>query len=334
MNSKNRKLNFVDLFCGAGGLTLGFENLGFQNIFSLDCDKYFTETYKFNFPSHNLLIKKIEGLEKKEISNLINGYKIDVIMGGPPCQGFSLAGKMGRRFIDDPRNYLFKEFIRVVSIVKPNFVVMENVERLYTNKSIRDEIIKLLTKLGYNVKCEVLNAVHYRVPQNRRRVFFIASLSNKKIIFPRSSINIPKTVKDVIDDLPKLKSGSKTSISNHESMNHTEQMLKKMSYIKDGGDRFDIPESIRPKSGDVRKYIRYNSLEPSICITGDMRKVFHYSQNRALTVRELARIQTFPDNFIFQGPKISQQQQVGNAVPPLLAEAVAKAIIEMSEING
>ena len=115
-------------------------------------------------------------------------------------------------------------------------------------------------------------------------------------------------------------------------MNHTEQMLTKMSFVKDGQGRETIPSQIRPKSGDVRKYIRYNSSKPSICITGDMRKVFHYSQNRALTVRELAAIQTFPDDFIFQGTSISQQMQVGNAVPPMLARHIAKAVRQM--LNG
>ena len=111
-------------------------------------------------------------------------------------------------------------------------------------------------------------------------------------------------------------------------MNHSEQMLEKMSYVKDGGDRTDIPENIRPASGDVRKYIRYNSTLPSICITGDMRKVFHYSQNRALTNRELARIQSFPDSFIFYGSSIAIQQQIGNAVPPKLSNILAKKIKE------
>ena len=112
-------------------------------------------------------------------------------------------------------------------------------------------------------------------------------------------------------------------------MKHSEQMLHKMSFISDGGDRNEIPEKIRPQSGDVRKYIRYKSNEPSVCITGDMRKIFHYEQNRALTVRELASIQSFPDNFVFKGSAISQQQQVGNSVPPLLAKAIAKNILKM-----
>ena len=109
-------------------------------------------------------------------------------------------------------------------------------------------------------------------------------------------------------------------------MNHSEQMLKKMKFVKDGCGRETIPKNIRPKSGDIRKYIKYDSSKPSICITGDMRKVFHYSQNRALTVRELARIQTFPDSFVFKGSTISQQQQIGNAVPPLMARAIARTL--------
>lgn len=110
-------------------------------------------------------------------------------------------------------------------------------------------------------------------------------------------------------------------------MNHSKQMLEKMSYVSDGGDRSEIPEDLRPTTGDVRKYIRYNSKEPSVTVTGDMRKIFHYSQNRALTPRELARLQTFPDNFIFEGTSISIQQQIGNAVPVELAKVVAQSVL-------
>jgi len=326
-------INYVDLFCGAGGLTLGFENKGFNNIFSLDVDQNFLKTYKYNFPNHNIIEEDIKLLTEKRVLKLIANTEVDVLAGGPPCQGFSIAGNIGRKFLSDPRNYLFEEFIRLTSIINPKFVVIENVERLYRNKIIKDEIINSLNKLGYTVDCKVLNTVDFRIPQKRRRVFFIASRVNKEIIFPFKSSNIDKTIKEAIGDLPKLNSGMRSDVENHEAMNHSHQMLEKMSYVKDGGDRFSIPKKIRPLTGDVRKYIRYNSNEPSICITGDMRKVFHYSQNRALTVRELARIQTFPDKFIFKGPKISQQQQIGNAVPPLLAEYVASAIIEMNE-NG
>lgn len=129
-----------------------------------------------------------------------------------------------------------------------------------------------------------------------------------------------------------MQSGEKyEQIANHEAMTHTSQMLEKMAFIQNGGDRNDIPEYLRPQTGDVRKYIRYHRDKPSVCITGDMRKVFHYEQNRALTVRELAALQSFPDDFVFHGTKIAQQQQVGNAVPPLLAKAIAETILQMSQ---
>lgn len=320
--------NYIDLFCGAGGFSLGFDNKGFNNVFSLDCEKSFCDTYKFNFPKHHLIEKKIEHLSKKEIENLIAKKKIDVVIGGPPCQGFSIAGNIGRKFIDDPRNYLFKEFVRVVKIIKPNFFVMENVQRLFNHNknATKNEIIKNFNQIGYHVECAVVNSEDFLVPQVRRRVVFIGSNLTKKIIFPFNNNKKKITIKEAIDDLPSLKSGDISKVNNHSAMSHSKQMLEKMKYVKDGSGREDIPYKLRPKSGDIRKYIRYNSNKPSICITGDMRKVFHYSQNRALTVRELARIQTFPDDFIFKGSKISQQQQIGNAVPPMLAKFIAKSI--------
>ena len=139
------------------------------------------------------------------------------------------------------------------------------------------------------------------------------------------------SVKTALESYPILSSGETSSVPNHKAMRHSEQMLTKMSYISDGGNRSEIPLAIRPKSGDVRKYIKYASDMPSVCVTGDMRKIFHYNQNRALTVRELAKLQSFPDNFIFQGGSLAQQQQVGNAVPPKMAAAIAKVIIKMSE---
>lgn len=132
------------------------------------------------------------------------------------------------------------------------------------------------------------------------------------------------SIKECIGDLPILQSGEDSSVANHKAMSHTPSMLEKMSFVKDGKGRECIPEHLRPRSGDVRKYIRYKSKEPSIAITGDMRKVFHYEQNRALSARELARLQSFPDDFIFYGTSIDIQQQIGNAVPPKLAKAIAK----------
>ena len=209
---------------------------------------------------------------------------------------------------------------------------MENVARLYNHNKgdTRNEIIKDCEKLGYKVDCKILNSADYGVPQVRKRVIFIGSSANQEIEFPPEGIKKYVTVKEALSKYPKLESGEESLIPNHIAMSHSEQMLNKMSYISDGGDRNEIPIKIRPKSGDVRKYIKYASDKPSVCVTGDMRKIFHYEQNRALTVRELAKLQSFPDDFIFKGKRISQQQQVGNSVQQKKAEAIEKVIIKMS----
>lgn len=324
---------YIDLFCGAGGLSLGFDKVGFENIFAVEFNSEFAKTYKRNFPDHNLIVDDVRNVTEETIQELTKGKEVDVIIGGPPCQGFSIAGNIGRTFIDDERNRLFKEFVRIVASVKPRMFVMENVAAMATHlkgKTI-DSIVKAFEQAGdgYNVKWQVLNSVNYGVAQERRRIVIVGVRKdlNTTFCYPQMSEHI-YTVKDVIGDLPALKSGETSSIPNHIAMNHSEQMLEKMSYVKDGGDRNDIPEELRPKSGDIRKYIRYNSSKPSVCVTGDMRKIFHYEQNRALTSRELARIQSFPDDFVFEGTSIQIQQQVGNAVPPKLANKIALQVEE------
>lgn len=329
-----KKYTYIDLFSGSGGFSLGFDDAGFENIFSVEFNHDICETYRYNFPKHHLLECDIAELKEKEIKDIVGKKKVDVVIGGPPCQGFSMAGNIGRRFVDDPRNHLFKEFVRVVEVVSPTCFVMENVARLYTRLGgqTREEIIECFEKLGYVVEAKIVCASEYGVPQNRYRVLFIGRKTEDKnytIRFPEKSKTPAPTIKDAIDKYPPLESGETSSIPNHEAMVHSAQMIEKMSYVKDGGGREDIPESIRPQKGDIRKYIRYDSKKPSICITGDMRKVFHYSQNRALTVRELAAIQTYPDSFVFLGNKILQQQMVGNSVPPVLAKAIAESIKKM-----
>ena len=322
---------YIDLFSGAGGFSLGFDQAGFKNVFSVEYNHQICETYKKNFPRHTLLECDIATIDNNKVKELLGNKEVDVIIGGPPCQGFSLAGNIGRKFLDDERNSLFKEFVRIVDIVKPRCFVMENVAKLYTrlNGQTRYEILSAFNSIGYKVEARVICATDYGVPQKRNRVLFIGRIDNGcnlPIIFPIKGGKPAPTIKDAIGHYPNLNNGESSSIPNHEAMTHSEEMLKKMSYIKDGGTRNDIPESLRPQTGDARKYIRYNSLQPSICITGDMRKVFHYEQNRALTVRELAAIQTFPDSFVFYGSKILQQQMVGNSVPPLLAKKIAEGI--------
>lgn len=323
------KYSYIDLFCGAGGLSVGFDKAGFENVFSVEFNPEFAKTYKKNFPSHKLLVEDIRDISNETVKELVGNREIDIIIGGPPCQGFSIAGNIGRTFIDDERNRLFKEFVRFVSEVNPKMFIMENVAAMATHlkgKTIRDIVVAFENAgMGYKVKWEVLNTVNYEIAQERRRIVVVGVRSDldTEFIYPAHSTTI-KTIKDVIGDLPPLKSGEQSSVSNHIAMSHSEQMLEKMSYVKDGGNRYDIPEELRPKSGDVRKYIRYDSTKPSVCVTGDMRKIFHYEQNRALTCRELARIQSFPDSFVFEGTSIQIQQQIGNAVPPKLAHLLAE----------
>lgn len=314
----------IDLFCGAGGMSKGFEMAGFKTVFAVEYVDVYAKSYKSNFPDTELFIGDIRNITNKEIEDINNKYDIDIIIGGPPCQGFSVAGNIGRRFLDDERNRLFLEYVRFVEIIKPSIFVLENVAALvkHNNGKTIKEIVDKFSAIGYQIQYKVLNAVNYNVPQERRRVFIIGTKKDYRFLFPKE-FNKITTIKQAIDDLPKLNSGESSNIPLHIAMKHTSQMLKKMSFVKDGGNRNDIPEYLRPKSGDMRKYIRYDSNKPSFCVTGDMRKIFHYEQNRALTCRELARIQTFPDNFIFVGNSIQIQQQIGNAVPCNLAYAVA-----------
>ena len=283
------------------------------------------------FRSHTLIVQDIKNITEKEIKKLIGNKKIHVIVGGPPCQGFSIAGRIGRSFIEDKRNDLFKEFVRFVSIIKPSTFVLENVaamERHNKGETI-NEILEAFSNIGYKLKYKVLNSADYNVPQERRRIFIVGVKGSENHFEYPKKIKKKISIKEAIGDLPQLSNGEDSKIKNHSAMKHTKQMLNKMSYIKDGGDRFHIPEEIRPKSGDSRKYIKYNSKEPSVCVTGDMRKIFHYNQNRALTARELARLQTFPDSFIFYGTSGKIQQQIGNAVPVVLAKAIALQIKEL-----
>ena len=326
-----KKYNYIDLFSGAGGMTLGFDNMNFNNVLAVEFNKDFAATYMKNFPNHHLMVRDIKDISNMEIKEAIGRKKVDVIIGGPPCQGFSLAGKIGRSFIEDERNRLFKEFVRFVDVLKPRMFVLENVaamERHNNGKTIA-EIVNSFSELGYTIKYKVLNSADYGIPQERRRIFIVGVRGNSNtFMYPKIQSN-RVTIKDAIDDLPKLESGESSPIPNHVAMKHSKQMLNKMKYVKDGGSRMDIPEEFRPTSGDLRKYIRYDSSKPSVCVTGDMRKIFHYNQNRALTCRELARIQTFPDNFIFVGNSGKVQQQIGNAVPVKLAEQIAVQVREV-----
>ena len=314
----------MDLFSGAGGFSLGFlQERHFEILLSIDNNPKFSQSYIKNFPHTAHLQKDISTFDEIEIKKIHDKYNFEVIIGGPPCQGFSLAGKIGRKEFKDNRNDLFLSYLKFVKIIQPKIFIMENVATLkrHNQGKTLKSIIDKFKDLGYLTNIEILNASNYAIAQNRRRIFIVGT-KQKGFVFPtKESKKI--SIKECIGDLQTLKSGENSTMPNHNAMTHSTQMLEKMSFVKDGCGRECIPMALRPKSGDIRKYIRYNSKEPSITITGDMRKVFHYEQNRALTARELARIQSFPDDFIFYGNSIDIQQQIGNAVPPKLAKFIA-----------
>ena len=320
-----KKYKILDLFSGAGGFTLGFLQSGaFDILLSIDNNQKLSITYEKNFQNIKHINQDITTFKDEDIQKLQNQYNFEVIIGGPPCQGFSLAGNIGRKELADDRNLLFLSYLKFIEIIKPKIFIMENVATLakHNKGATLKFILDSFVAIGYKVKFKILNASNYGIAQNRNRIFIVVTINNNTFEFPEEKKE-EISIKDVISDLPQLRSGENSNIPNHIAMTHSKQMLEKMGYVKDGGNREQIPADIRPNSGDIRKYIRYDSTKPSITITGDMRKVFHYEQNRALTCRELARIQSFPDNFIFYGNSIDIQQQIGNAVPPLLAKQIA-----------
>lgn len=353
-------MNVIDLFCGCGGFSLGFKQAGFNIVYGIDNWNDATVTYKHNFPSAFISNEDITNIYGSDIlkSTGLNDKEIDVIIGGPPCQGFSVSGK---RILDDPRNKLYKSFVNIVADIKPSVFVMENVPglvRLFDGK-VKDAVIADFSNLGYDVEMELLSAENFGVPQQRKRVFFVGINTSKikntvKFVFPEAKFgentgNPPVTCKDAISDLdfipddrvvgecidyelpPQceyqvLMRKNSSKVLNHSATMHTKKTKSIISMVPDGGNYKDLP----PELWNTRKvniaWTRMNSEKPCFTIDTGHNHHFHYKENRVPTVRESARIQSFPDDFEFIGIKTSQLRQVGNAVPPLLAQAIAEEI--------
>jgi len=328
----------IDLFCGCGGLSKGFEMAGFTPILAVDFWEDAIKTYNHNHKAKVGICEDISKLDNKSLQDLLSKKKIVGIIGGPPCQGFSTVGK---RDAEDSRNYLYKEYCRIIDQVKPDFFMLENVKGLLTLKDgfFKNDIIDHFSRLGYKVVFEVVNASDYGVPQNRHRVIFVG-IKNKKFEFPEkyeTKISTKEAISDLIkyedkySSLPnseyqKQMRKDTEKISNNEFTEHSENTREIIDMVKDGGKISDLPSEY----WNIRKYNkafqRMNSKLPSNTIDTGHRNYFHYSENRIPTVRESARIQSFSDDFVFLGSKTSQYKQVGNAVPPLLAYEIAKAI--------
>lgn len=340
----------IDLFCGCGGLSLGFEMAGFEVELAIDMWKDAIATFNHNHKKSVAVCRDIAELTNDFLKNLSDEKEIVGVIGGPPCQGFSTVGK---REIDDPRNHLYLEYYRVVENVEPDFFLLENVKGLTTlnGGAFKDDIIGRFGRLGYDVNFDILNASDFGVPQNRERVFFIG-MKKGRFPFPLKPLNEKISCREALSDLPplteengnndthsyicapqndyqkKMRKGSK-EIKNHQITCHTEQTRHIISMIPDGGKIKDLPEEY----WSIRKYNkafeRMSSSRPSNTVDTGHRNYFHYHENRIPTVRENLRLQSFPDSFEVLGTKTSQYKQVGNAVPPLLAYEIAKKIKEL-----
>lgn len=341
----------ADLFSGVGGLSQGFMSAGFEIAFAIEFDKEIADAYASNHPGTEMINEDICGVDIEELKK--RHPHVDLIMGGPPCQGFSQKGK--RLNLNDPRNFLFQQFVRFVDSYRPKYFVLENVPNIITtsNGYFKNQIIESFSKLGYTVNCGVLSASEFGIPQDRHRAVFIGVLGPKGIALPTP----PKkrvTIQEAIYDLPFIGSGEGDEVSkydkkatseyqkmlrgkskvlfNHVATKHSDLALERLALIPKGAGKEVLPAEHRTKSIYSGTWCRL--LEDGIAATITTRfdtpssgRFTHPILNRCLTVREAARIQSFPDTFRFYGNKTSQMKQVGNAVPPLLAYAIAQQII-------
>jgi DNA (cytosine-5)-methyltransferase 1 len=344
------KPNCIDLFCGAGGLSYGFQSAGFNVLLGIDNDAKALKTFELNHHKAKCICGDITGITyEKDIKPLTGGKKIDVIIGGPPCQGMSLSGF---RKLDDPRNKLYLSYIRLVGEIRPDAFVIENVPGLVSlfNGQIKDSIIEKFTEMGYNIRYQILCAADYSVPQKRRRVVFVGLKDGLSFQFPPVHKNTV-TCEMALSDLPPLTSDLGTEsgmdyytapendyqrlmrarssvVMNHVAAKHSEKVKYIISLVPAGGNYKDLPEEYRDTRHFHVAWTRFPDNKPAPTIDTGHRHHFHYKYNRVPTVRECARIQSFPDDFVFLGNKTEQFRQVGNAVPPLMAQAIAKQLLK------
>lgn len=330
---------FIDLFSGAGGLSLGLEAAGFQSALAVDDWDDALHTFAHNNPNAktvqaDLLLTPPESI--LELSGLV-----ELVVGGPPCQGFSISGK---RDPNDPRNILYQSFVDVVRVAQPQFFIMENVPNMASmgSGSILRASIAEFAEIGYVTHHAILKAADFGVPQNRRRLFLVGSRNGAPFSFPDPTTPTQAvTTSEGISDLPEnsLPEGSENPVSpesayqeqmraktsrvwNHTITQHTEKTRSIIALVPDGGNYKDLPANLRDTRRVNIAWTRFSSTRPSFTIDTGHRHHFHYRWNRIPTVRESARLQSFPDHFQFLGSKTSQYKQVGNAVPPLLAAAI------------
>lgn len=321
-NPSKTELTSADLFCGAGGMAKGFEMAGFTQVGGLDWFKEAGMTYRENFEHPHILGDITERSVKDKFINTVkkslNGKPLTVLSGGFPCQGFSMSGS---RIVEDERNSLYKDMLQIIEELQPQFIVAENVKGLRSmlKGKVEDKIKEDIANLGYEVNVTVLNAANYYVPQKRERIIFVANRIGKKNLHPKPLLTPDNyiTTKEAIKDLVKLKDDA---AFNHVRTKHSDAMKKRLGKVPEGKSLYD-------NYSDSWKKCPWN--EASCTIKENHGGVnIHPIESRVITVREMARLQSFPDDFIFKGAKGKQMVQIGNAVPPLLAKAIALAVRE------
>ncbi|URQ77346.1 DNA cytosine methyltransferase [Erysipelothrix rhusiopathiae] len=369
--------NVIDLFAGVGGLTFGFEyekennafikRHDFSNKFAVDFNEDASLAFKLNYPTVPIFNLDIKTLTRKMINNKLDGAGVDIIVGGPPCQSFSMIGKR----INDDRSKLYTEYKRILKIVKPRVFVFENVKGILTMKDetkknlILPGIIEDFEKVGYNVTYNTLNSASFGVPQLRERVFIVGVRNDIELQynFPTPTVDQENylTLRNAISDLPELGNGESTDLytippqsdyerlmrgtstilTNHSNGKKTNLMLEIFDVLGEGESKVNInekveqkliPEHLKRTSGYGNTYGRLWWDRPGMTITNKINcpsslRCIHPTQNRALTPREGARIQSFPDWFNFHGSMTEVMTQIGNAVPPLLSIAIADSIL-------
>ncbi|MBQ0067939.1 MAG: DNA cytosine methyltransferase [Phascolarctobacterium sp.] len=371
---KDFKLFSLDLFSGCGGLTLGFKKAGVTSIFASDIDPNCQLTFNYNFPNVPFFLQDITSISKAEVDKFLQGKTPDIIIGGPPCQGFSLANKNRNNLNTDPRNKLFYQFLKFINWYNPKVFVMENVKGLLSMKNgeVIDTIYNEFTKAGqgYVVRVKVLKASDYGVPQCRERVVIIGYRNDigKEPLYPHP-IEGEITVDMAINDLPKINAGEGVDVQNyvyeaknsfqrlmrvnskfvynHIAMKHTKRLVDRFHAIKTGQNLLDVWEThgaVKRGSPQEKSDIKFSQNnfrvygnKPAPTVAASFQSNFiHPYLDRNFTAREGARLQSFPDDFVFQGFRtkmswevgLSQYQQIGNAVPPLLAFAIARQIVK------
>lgn len=335
-------LNAIDLFSGAGGLHIGFERAGYDIKLCIDNNDLVEKTHRRNFPNIPMINRDINCVPSEEIKTYLKGESVDIVIGGPPCQGFSTIGKRvssdpEKRTKKDPRNELVLTYAKLIRELRPKFIVMENVKGILTlqNGDYLKNVLRQLRDAGYNVDYKLINMADYGVPEIRERVIILGNRVGLPVEFPKpdhsddpnDGLPMWENCWDAIKDLEKMDDNPDF---NHVALKHTEKNIERYKLIPEGGRLPEDalpPELYRKNFGNTFK--RLSRTRPALTmVPGNDAFPIHPTLNRSLTVREAARIQTFPDSMFFEGNRRQQGHQVGNAVPPVFSEKLAKFLLQ------